>query len=520
MPSTICPSLTCYAMTAPIENPIPPNDAQPDPPPSNNELAMQRTEMAEQRTELAGQRTELAKERTGMSTQRTAMAGQRTELAQERTGLAVERTDLAETRTELARERTRAAEERTLMAWIRTALSMISFGFGIDRLFKYLDKTETSIGVNVLTEERILGLSLMSLGLFTLIAAIVNHWRILKNIEAQEYKYTPSWSQGLIIAIILLFLGLAAFIPLVLTGVQMSEVFTLDSQVLQTLAALTIFCLMLTLGVQTPPGNLATLWQNPARLARALLSALVLFPLGAALIGYLLLHGATGIRPIALGLVVLAAAPGAPLLTRRAVMAGGDIAIATSLQVTLATLAVVTTPLTLWLFSVVFARVEASGDFLAIAKQVLTVQFLPLGLGLLIRQLGGEMAAAISELLTTIANTLFLVLLVFLLGISIVLVPTVYWRGLAIIPVIVIFGLVCGHFLGGPDLPGRSAIATGSIARNVGLALFLVTANGAPSAIPTIVTYMVIGSATALPYNIWVKRQMQNPVDPGSTIAV
>lgn len=124
--------------------------------PSNNELAMQRTELAQQRTGLAEQRT-------GMSTRRTDMA--------------VERTDLAEIRTELARE-------RTLMAWIRTELSMISFGFGIDRLFKYLDKTEVGAGVNVLTEERVLGLSLMSLGLFTLVAA-------LKNIETQEYKYTP-----------------------------------------------------------------------------------------------------------------------------------------------------------------------------------------------------------------------------------------------------------------------------------------------------------------------------------------
>jgi BASS family bile acid:Na+ symporter len=500
-------------MTDSTHNSTSSDNDQPLAPPSNNELAMQRTEMAETRTELAQQRTEMAGSRTELAQQRTGMSTQRTSMAETRTDLAQERNVLAEVRTELARERTRAAEERTLMAWIRTALSMISFGFGIDRLFKYLDKTETGVGVNVLTEERILGLSLMSLGLFMLIAAIINHWRILKNIQAQEYKYTPTWSQGLIVAIVLLFLGLASFIPLVLTGVQMSEVFTLNSQVVQTLAALTIFFLMLTLGVQTPPGNLASLWQQPGLLGRSLLSALVLFPLGAAVIGYLFLHNASGIRPIALGLVVLAAAPGAPLLTRRAAMAGGNVAIATSLQVTLATLAVVTTPLTLYLFTVAFARVDASSDFLAIAKQVLTVQLLPLGLGLLIRRLGGAMAAEIGELLTTIANTLFLVLLIFLLGISIVVVPTVYWRGLIVIPVIVVFGLVCGHLLGGPDLSTRSAIATGSIARNAGLALFLVAANGAPQAIPTIIAYMIVGSITALPYNIWVKRRMKQASD-------
>jgi BASS family bile acid:Na+ symporter len=470
--------------------------------PSNNELAMQRTEMAQQRTSMAEQRTELAEKRTGMSVQRT--------------DLAQERNDLAEIRTALARERTRAAEERTLMAWIRTALSMISFGFGIDRLFKYLDKTQSGIGVNVLTEERILGLSLMSLGLFTLVAAIINHWRVLKNIENEEYEYTPSWSQGLTVAVVLLFLGLAAFIPLALTGVELADVFTLDSRVIQALAAMTIFLLMLTLGVKTPLSSLGSLWQQPGLLVRALFAALVLFPVGAGLIGYLFLKDLPGAVPIGLGLVVLAAAPGAPLLTQRASMAGGNLAIATSLQVTLAALAVATTPLTLLVFTLLFARLDASADFLIIAKQVLTVQFLPLGLGLLIRYLGRETAADISELLTTVANTLFVVLLVFLLGFSLVTIPTVPWRGLAVIPPIIIFGLIGGHLLGGPDLATRSSIATGTIARNAGLALFLLAANGAGQAIPTIIAYMVVGSITALPYNIWIKRQQQQATPAAS----
>lgn len=468
-----------------------------DSPPSNNELALQRTEMAENRTKMA-------ENRTGMSVQRTDMA-------QERTGLAVERTDLAETRTELARERTRAAEERTLMAWIRTALSMISFGFGIDRLFKYLDKTQAPVGVNMLTEERVLGLSLMSLGLFTLVAAIINHWRVLKNIEVKEYKYTPGWSQGLTVAVVLLFLGLAAFLPLALSGVQLADVFTLNSVVVQTLTAMTIFLLMLTLGVQTSLTNLISLWRQPGLLGRALLSSLVLFPTGAGVIGYLLLRGQPEALPIGVGLAVLASAPGAPLLTRRAMMARGNVTTAASLQVTLATLAVVTTPLTLLVFTLLFTQIKASADFWLIAKQVLTVQLLPLGLGLLIRKLGGDLVADIGELLSTVANTLFLVLLVFLLGASLVLIPTVPWRGLVAMALIVVFGLACGHWLGGPSLDVRSSVATGSIARNAGLAIFLLTANNMGQSIPTVIAYMVVGAITALPYNAWVQRQLVEP---------
>jgi putative membrane protein len=35
---------------------------------------------------------------------------------------------------ELAKERNQAAAERTMMAWIRTNLSLISFGFGLDKI--------------------------------------------------------------------------------------------------------------------------------------------------------------------------------------------------------------------------------------------------------------------------------------------------------------------------------------------------------------------------------------------------
>lgn len=479
---------------------------------SNTELAAMRTELAELRTELAQQRTGMAQSRTDLATTRTGMSEQRTEWA-------LERTDLAETRTELARERTRAAEERTLMAWIRTSLSLLSFGFGIDRFFKYIDKTQVETGIDAVTEERVLGLSLMSLGIFALAAAIVGHWSTLRNIEKREFKYVSGWSQGLTIAIILLFVGIAALIPLVVQGLDMSEVFTLNSQVIQTLAAITIFTIMLTMGVQTPLQDLGTLWLKPGLPVRALLSTLVLFPIGAALIAFVL-----GVppKPIGIGLALLAAAPGAPLLTRRATMAGGNVAIASSLQVTLASLAVVTTPLTLFVFAKIFPNVQETAVFLQIAKQIAQVQFLPLGIGLLIRKISDESVEAISNLLVTVVNTLFLVLVVYLLGISFYLVPTVDPIGLITIALIVAFGLICGHFLGGPDLPTRSSIATGTIARNAGLALFLAAANGAGRSIPTIIAYMIVGFIVATPYNVWIKKQTKQSAEtavPETTVA-
>ena len=46
------------------------------------------------------------------------------------------------TSEELAIERTRLAHERTMMAWIRTSASMITFGFGIYKFFDYFRKEQ------------------------------------------------------------------------------------------------------------------------------------------------------------------------------------------------------------------------------------------------------------------------------------------------------------------------------------------------------------------------------------------
>ncbi len=435
------------------------------------------------------------------------LAMQRTDLAQMRTDLAAQRNSLAETRTELARERTRAAQERTLMAWIRTSLSMISFGFGIDRFFSYLNKTSPKTVINTLTEERILGLSLMSLGIFALAASLVTHWRTLKNIDEKEYKYVPRWSQGFTVGIILLFIGLAAFIPLLTVDFNLSEIFTLDSQVIQNLLALNVFLIMLTMGVKIPFADLISLKNHPRFLGKSLLSVLVIFPVIVALILFFFNPG----KNTVIALILLAAAPAPPLLTKRTIMAGGNVTFASSLQIILSLLAVIVTPLILYLFSFIFSETRESVDFMLVAKQVATVQLLPLSLGLLIRKLSADLGEEIGDLLLNVANTLFLVVLIFSFGVSLNIIPSVGWKTIISIALIVTLGLITGHLLGGVDdkLESRSTLATATIARNVGLALYIAVVNSATNAIPGIVTYAVLGAIFALPYNVWIKNKLK-----------
>lgn len=118
--------------------------------------------------------------------------------------------------TELAKERNRAAEERTLMAWIRTCLSLISFGFGIERIVTVLHQ-ELGDTINPLRLSRILGLAFVALGTLAMLAAAKDHRGQLQRLQNNDLQFISRQSPALIVAIILAFLGGIAFLGMLLS---------------------------------------------------------------------------------------------------------------------------------------------------------------------------------------------------------------------------------------------------------------------------------------------------------------
>jgi putative membrane protein len=118
--------------------------------------------------------------------------------------------ELAETRTTLALRRSFLAAERTLMAWVRTALSMISFGFTMVKFFEYLDQSRgPTVGIFGRTwAPATIGLGLMTLGLFALLAAVLQHRQTLAVLHEEGLE--RSRSLALTVAAILALLGLLA----------------------------------------------------------------------------------------------------------------------------------------------------------------------------------------------------------------------------------------------------------------------------------------------------------------------
>ena len=116
----------------------------------------------------------------------------------------------------LATERTRMAADRTLMGWIRTALSMIGFGFTIYKFLEPFPAKEGASGIGILMQHspRTVGLTLLSLGVFSLVIACLQHWQYVKRLRSDQ-PYRP-WDLGLVVAALIGLLGLAMIVSIIL----------------------------------------------------------------------------------------------------------------------------------------------------------------------------------------------------------------------------------------------------------------------------------------------------------------
>jgi putative membrane protein len=119
--------------------------------------------------------------------------------------------------TELALQRNFLAAERTLMAWIRTSISMIGFGFTLAKLFQSLARSNVLIrgpAGKVWTAEGV-GLCLISLGTFSLVIAVVDHRRELKQLRAAGLP--GRFSLTMAVASVLAILGVMALLSLLVS---------------------------------------------------------------------------------------------------------------------------------------------------------------------------------------------------------------------------------------------------------------------------------------------------------------
>ncbi|MFN9870192.1 MAG: YidH family protein [Cyanobacteriota bacterium] len=123
---------------------------------------------------------------------------------------------MANLTNELAKERNRAAAERTMMAWIRTCLSLISFGFGLDRIIGAIKATRFQGSDHTGLSVRLVSIGFVLVGILAMAAATRQHLRTLRLIRRVDFVYVDQRSITVFTAVSLTIIGIIAFVLLVL----------------------------------------------------------------------------------------------------------------------------------------------------------------------------------------------------------------------------------------------------------------------------------------------------------------
>ena len=201
----------------------------------------------------------------------------------------------------------------------------------------------------------------------------------------------------------------------------------------------------------------------------ALLANFVLVPL----LAYLIILIIPLEQSLKVGLVVLATAAGAPFLPKLVQGAKGNVAFGVGLMVLLMVVTIIYMPLVLPLL-----LTGVSVNPWDIAKSLIVLMLVPLGLGLLIKSHSPDTAAHWQPVMAKISSLAILVLLVVGLGLNVSnIIALIGTGGLLALLLFIIGSLLIGLLLGGRDAGNRSVMGLGTAQRNVSAALVVTAQN-------------------------------------------
>ena len=113
---------------------------------------------------------------------------------------------------ELAKERSRDAAERTLMAWIRTCLSLISFGFGLDKIIAAIDRAAASGDVQAQRGVQLVAAGFVLTGVLAMVGATIQYRRELRRLHHNDYVYRDKPQLAAATAVLITLIGVVALL--------------------------------------------------------------------------------------------------------------------------------------------------------------------------------------------------------------------------------------------------------------------------------------------------------------------
>lgn len=267
------------------------------------------------------------------------------------------------------------------------------------------------------------------------------------------------------------------------------------TEILETLAMLSVLVFvissMLSMGLSLTITQIIEPLKNTRLVLLALLANFVLVPLVAYIITLVLPLDDS----VSIGLILLSTAAGAPFLPKLVQVAKGNIAFSVGLMVLLMVLTIIYLPLVLPLL---LGDVEVNPW--DIARSLIIMMLIPLGIGLLIRARYEDSAGKLQPTFAMAANIGILVLSVLGLVLNFdSMIALVGSYGILAAIIFVVLALLIGYLLGGSDQRTKSVMGLGSGQRNISAALVVAAQNFDADVITYLMVVAIIGFVVLFP---------------------
>jgi BASS family bile acid:Na+ symporter len=278
--------------------------------------------------------------------------------------------------------------------------------------------------------------------------------------------------------------------------------------VLKLVLLLGVVLLVVAIGIRARLEQPLLLLRSPALALRAMVAMYVALPAFVLVLVWLMPLQA-GVGAVLLGFAV---SPVLPPWAKKGAAVGGQSDYVIGLQVLSSIVAVLVVPLMIWIVYRTFG-VATNLDPLAVEMVLLITVAAPLALGMGLARLYPG-AARLADRADRVGGVVLLLGAVVLLIVNGRAILGVIGQGTLIATVaVILFGLLVGHLLGGPDPGNRGALAEATVLRHPAIALLL--ASGAfpereATVLGAVLMYLVASLLLSVPYERWRKSVTSN----------
>jgi BASS family bile acid:Na+ symporter len=262
---------------------------------------------------------------------------------------------------------------------------------------------------------------------------------------------------------------------------------------------------MLAVGLNLTVAQIIAPLRNVRLVSLALLANFVVMPAACFAIEKLLRLD----QSLAIGLLLLGTAAGAPFLPKLAQIAKGNLAFSVGLMVLLMIVTVGYVPLVLPLL-----LEGVSVDPLKIARSLVLLMLLPLAVGLAIKARFEVAAARVKPVFDLVSNLSLILLTILIWVVNFDKIIGIFGtRGILASVVFTVLGYGVGHLLGGPGLDTRRVLALGTSQRNIAAALLIGGQNFKdPNVVVMVIVVADVGLLILLPLaRVLAKRSKEQP---------